>query len=87
MGSGPTRLKMASVAPGSIPRMRSADFYRILFWPIKLGKSRPNQLIRFRGCEARALFAVGVAGTGAAIGERRAIWRTSLALVLLKPLG
>jgi hypothetical protein len=66
--------------------MRSADFYRILFWPIKLGEI-PNQLIRFRGCEARALFAVGVAGTGAAIGERRAIWRTSLALVLLKPLG
>ena len=33
-----------------------------------------------------ALFAAGVAGTGAAIGERRAIWRTSLALVVLKPL-
>jgi hypothetical protein len=34
-----------------------------------------------------ALFAVGVPGTGAAIGERNAIWRTSLALVVLKPLG
>jgi hypothetical protein len=32
------------------------------------------------------LFAIGVAGTGAAIGERRSIRRTSLALVLLKPL-
>src|SRR4030095_3057444 len=31
--------KMASVAPCSIPRMRSADFYRILSWPIKLGKT------------------------------------------------
>ena len=36
---------------------------------------------------ARGLFVVGMAGTGAAIGEGRAIWRTSLALVLLKPLG
>jgi hypothetical protein len=34
-----------------------------------------------------ALLAVGVPGTGAAIGERNAIWRTSLALVVLKPLG
>jgi len=33
------------------------------------------------------LFAVGVAGTGAAIGERCAVWRTSLALVVLQPLG
>lgn len=33
-----------------------------------------------------ALLAVGVPGAGAAIGERNAIWRTSLALVVLKPL-
>ena len=42
---------------------------------------------RERRKSSEGLFAVGMAGTGAAIGERRAIWRTSLALVLLKPLG
>jgi hypothetical protein len=42
---------------------------------------------RERRKSREGLFAVGMAGTGAAIGERRAIWRTSLALVLLKPLG
>jgi hypothetical protein len=66
------------------PECVAPIFYRILLWRIKLGKSLTSSSV-FVGAK-RAPFAVGVAGTGAAVGERRAIWRTSLALVLLQPL-
>jgi hypothetical protein len=59
------------------------------------GSSFPNMLSArprtVSGCGADAngdhLDAAGVTSAGAAVGERRAVWRAPLALILLQPLG